>query len=227
MKQTFYFTHDYNAQNDPKIIKLRMKHGWKGYGIFWALIELLSQEENSKLPKDYDSISFQLREETKLIKAIIEDFNLFVNDDTFFYSKRLIEHKNKRKEISEQRAKAGKKGGLSNSKANAKQLLSKVESKSSKVKESKVKENKINSIPDFSEFKEFALSKDSTIDIKALHLKYEAWKENNWQDGNNQKIKNWKSKLLNTLPYIPKLQVDKQNKAQYKKPTILKPNSYD
>ena len=39
MKNTFYFSHDYNARNDIKIKKLIAKHGYLGYGIFWAIIE--------------------------------------------------------------------------------------------------------------------------------------------------------------------------------------------
>ena len=38
-KETFYFSHDYNARNDIKIKKLILKHGFCGYGIFWAIIE--------------------------------------------------------------------------------------------------------------------------------------------------------------------------------------------
>ena len=36
----------------------------------------------------------------------------------------------------------------------------------------------------------------------ALDLKYQAWKENGWKNGNGKKIKNWKTTLLNTLPYL-------------------------
>jgi len=82
--------------------------------------------------------------------------------------------------------------------------------------------NKTINIPDFSVFKDFALSKDATIDIKALYLKYQAWKENNWMDGNNKIIKNWKSKLLNTLPYLPKMQTkDISKNIIYTKPDNL------
>jgi hypothetical protein len=57
-------------------------------------------------------------------------------------------------------------------------------------------------IPSFDEFKNYALLKKSNIDINHLKLKYESWAENGWKDGNNNHVKNWKSKLLNTLPHL-------------------------
>jgi hypothetical protein len=39
MKETYYFSHDYNARNDEKIIKLIQKEGWEAYGIYWAVVE--------------------------------------------------------------------------------------------------------------------------------------------------------------------------------------------
>ncbi len=68
------------------------------------------------------------------------------------------------------------------------------------VKESKKEEER--TIPSLSTFKGYAFSKDSTVGPKDVELKYEAWKENGWRDGNDKKIKNWKSKLLHTLPHM-------------------------
>jgi len=36
----------------------------------------------------------------------------------------------------------------------------------------------------------------------ALESKYEAWKDNKWKDGFNKPIKNWKSKLKNTIIHL-------------------------
>ena len=63
-------------------------------------------------------------------------------------------------------------------------------------------EKEVNKIPMFNEFKKYALEKKQNIDIPTLKLKYESWVENGWKDGNENKITNWKSKLLNTLPYL-------------------------
>jgi hypothetical protein len=72
----------------------------------------------------------------------------------------------------------------------------------------------INNIPEFSEFKNHALSKKPNIDLQALKNKYESWVENGWKDGNNNKIINWKSKLTNTVTYIPEKRQIKNNFSQ-------------
>ena len=60
-------------------------------------------------------------------------------------------------------------------------------------------------IPEFSEFLTYALKKEPLINQADLKLKYESWVVNEWRDGHGNKISNWKSKLLNTLPYIKKI----------------------
>jgi hypothetical protein len=84
-KDTYYFSHDYNSRNDIKIKKLISKHGYLGYGIFWAIIEDLYNNANA-LQTDYDCIAFDLRCDIDIVKSIINDFDLFVFDGTFFGS---------------------------------------------------------------------------------------------------------------------------------------------
>jgi uncharacterized protein YdaU (DUF1376 family) len=91
MKKT-YFNHDSNARNDMRIIKLRAKLGYEGYGIFWALLELLFTEENKLCIDDYYELAFGLQCEPSILIEVIEDFDLFVIEDKCFYSKRLNEH---------------------------------------------------------------------------------------------------------------------------------------
>lgn len=68
--------------------------------------------------------------------------------------------------------------------------------------QSKVKEIKENKIPTLKEFGEYAMEHKPNADKLDIKLKYEAWLANEWKDGNNKKIVNWKSKLLQTLPHI-------------------------
>lgn len=58
------------------------------------------------------------------------------------------------------------------------------------------------SIPDYADFLEYAKSQKPNVDETALKLKYEGWIVNGWKNGNDKKIKNWKTTLNNTLPYI-------------------------
>ena len=101
MKKT-YFNHDSSARTDLRIIKLRSKLGYEGYGVFWALLELLFTEENKLCVDDYSEIAFGLQCDTKILKQVIEDFDLFTVEDKCFYSKRL------NKQIEEINAKSNK-----------------------------------------------------------------------------------------------------------------------
>ena len=98
-KDTFYFSHDYNARNDSKIKKLLSKHGYLGYGMFWAIIEDLYNNANA-LRTDYDGIAFDLRITTEQAKSIINDFGLFEFDGDYFGSKSVERRLNERNEKS-------------------------------------------------------------------------------------------------------------------------------
>lgn len=65
-------------------------------------------------------------------------------------------------------------------------------------------DNVIN-IPTFESFLSYAQANDNKISPIALKHKYEAWVVNGWKDGKDNKIKNWKVKLLHTLQYIDKV----------------------
>ena len=67
-------------------------------------------------------------------------------------------------------------------------------------------------IPEFSEFKNYALSNQKNTDLHKLELKFKSWVESGWVDGKGNKIKNWKSKLLNTLPFLMSEQEQKNQK---------------
>lgn len=62
--------------------------------------------------------------------------------------------------------------------------------------------------PSYEEFSDFALQKSFELKINLdetkLKLKFSAWVENGWKDGHDKPIKNWKSKLLQTLNYLKK-----------------------
>ena len=44
MKESFYFSHDYNARNDQKILMLRGKFGNEGYALFFYILETMAEE---------------------------------------------------------------------------------------------------------------------------------------------------------------------------------------
>ena len=103
-----YFSHDSNARNSKKLIRLRQAHGAAGYGIYFMLLERLREEGGYTSDRDYDMIAYDLREPVDLIRSVVEDFDLFeISDDgKLFRSKGLVE----RMELREIRAEAGRKG---------------------------------------------------------------------------------------------------------------------
>lgn len=109
-KEAFYFSHDSNARNDEKIVLLRMKHGWEGYGLFWAIIERLRECSDYMSVCDYNLIAYDLRVDSAKIKSIICDFGLFAftEDGKCFYSNSLME----RMKIKEEQSNRAKNAAL-------------------------------------------------------------------------------------------------------------------
>ena len=91
MKKT-YFNHDSNARMDLKLITLRSVGGFEFYGIYFALLELLFTEENKICTNQYDILAYGLQCDPEKLRAVVEDFDLFVIEDNCFYSKRLNTH---------------------------------------------------------------------------------------------------------------------------------------
>ena len=111
MKESFYFSHDSNARNDVKIIKLRRQLGMEGYGIYWALIEMLRDAPGNKLPiESIDDIGFSINCSKEKVEAVIRNYDLFMIDNETFFSDRLIRSMNQYKELKTSRSKAGKIG---------------------------------------------------------------------------------------------------------------------
>ena len=73
-------------------------------------------------------------------------------------------------------------------------------------------------IPEWIEFLTYGLEKEKSVDHSALKMKYEAWKANDWKDGNGRPIKNWKSTLLHTMPYIKKNNENGKSNTNTKQP---------
>lgn len=109
-KSTLFFKHSSNSRLDERLISLRMKFGWEGYGLYWAIIERLRECPECKCVKDYNMIAFDLQAETSMIKSIVEDFRLFVLTENSFYSDCLLDDVRAQEALSASRSAAGKKG---------------------------------------------------------------------------------------------------------------------
>lgn len=119
--------------------------------------------------------------------------------------------------VSKKNSENGSKGGRpKKAKQNPNETQTKAKqnpNESHKIKEEEIKKEKIKqdnkNIPTFEEFKDYAFEKKPLIDLQELQLKYDSWVVNGWKDGNDKVINNWRSKLLNTLPYIKERTITK------------------
>jgi uncharacterized protein YdaU (DUF1376 family) len=101
MKETFYFSHDYNARNDEKLLKLQKELGFEAIGIYWCMVEML-YEHNGFMKYDCNAFAYNLRiDKVNIIKYIIENYELFEVSNEKVSSKSILARLRKRKGKSE------------------------------------------------------------------------------------------------------------------------------
>ena len=108
-KDAYYFPHDNNARHDPKILKMRSIYKLEGLGLYWALIEMMREQENYMLPIDNGSIegyALDLNCTADLLNKFINDcttqFSLFSADGNYLWSDSLLRRMSKYDNKSEQ-----------------------------------------------------------------------------------------------------------------------------
>jgi hypothetical protein len=138
--KSYYFSHDYNAANDTKVLFLRHQLGMEGYGIYWFIIERLA-DAGGKLPIELIPVlAMQMQSTDIKVKGVIMQFDLFSINQGEFWSERLNEHLGLRALLSE----SGKNGAINrwkNGEANGGAIG---EGNAKKRKEKEIKENKTN-----------------------------------------------------------------------------------
>ena len=118
-KDVYYFSHDANALSDPKILAMRCDYGFESYGLYWAIIEMLRNESNFKLPlhkNTYRAIKMQTGTTIDVEKYLNDCINeyrddesgngLFNSDGRMFWSASLLRRLKKYEEIKEKRSQA-------------------------------------------------------------------------------------------------------------------------
>ena len=114
--------------DSPEVMRARVKHGIAAYGIYVALMQLLEEDEDHKLSKDYSMIAYEMRVDVSVVQSVVEDFDLFKVEEEYFYSKELSDTIEQARKVSEARARAGRAGGAAKARnfvANAKESSSK------------------------------------------------------------------------------------------------------
>ena len=112
-KDTYYFSHDSNAKDDPKCMLLIDQLGLEGYGIYWVLIETLRDQPEYKYPiKLLPVLAKRYFTSAEKFMAVVSNYQLFyIEDETFFFSKSLNQRMKPLEENREKRRLAGIKSG--------------------------------------------------------------------------------------------------------------------
>lgn len=146
---SYYLGIDLNLPDNIKIVKLKQKLGYSGFGLYLELCLRLAQAKDYKLPTDYELIAYQTRLTSKIVKEVIESFDLFTVKDGQFWCEEVVQKMHK----LESKREAGKKAGIASGKARKQkkrtvveqsfeQSLNNKENKGKKIKEIN-KENKV------------------------------------------------------------------------------------
>ena len=179
-RDVYYFSHDVNASNDPKIIVMKELCGVIAYAWWWILIEQLAVQEDYKLPMDKITftglgIAFGMKQneanassneanasKTKqaeaFINLLINECELLETDGEYFWSPSLVRRnllrKNKQVEISRKRSEAGRLGGLKSAEQRSKTKQMLQANEANEANQAKGKERKGNNIERYTRARE-------------------------------------------------------------------------
>jgi hypothetical protein len=112
-KDAYYFPHDSNARNDPKILAMRSVYGSEGYGWYWMIIEMLREQTDYKIKINkytWNALAMQMQctadAAQEFAYACINEFELLHSDGEYFWSESLLRRMKNYDEKSEKARKA-------------------------------------------------------------------------------------------------------------------------
>lgn len=97
-KDAYYFFHDSNARNDPKILAMRSVYGAEGYGWYWMIIEIFRDDSVYKIAINkytFPTLAMQLQCDCNTLEQFVNDCctnfvdshgSLLSKDDNFLWS---------------------------------------------------------------------------------------------------------------------------------------------
>lgn len=202
-KDTYYFPHDSNAYRDPKCAALRNDFGMEGYGLYWAIIEILHEQRDGKLEKFqklFEGLAFQLQITkealTKQMEAMIKDYKLLQENETHIWSNRVLRNLEERRIKYLIKAEAGHIGGVRSGEVRRmkqNEALLKAneqkESKGNKIKEKESIYTPLTIHPTIEEVKTYCQERKNSVDPHKWHNYYTS---NGWKVGKNP-MKDWRA----------------------------------
>ncbi|AII58709.1 hypothetical protein ASJ33_05455 [Dehalococcoides mccartyi] len=149
-KNAYYFPHDCNAADDPKILAMRFTYKAEGYGWYWMLVEQLRQQQDYRisveiLPMYAKKFDAPPKKFAQFIDDCVNKYHLFFVENFYIFSESLI----KRMEFIENKSEKAKSAasarwtreGSVASKSDADAMQTQCVRNA--IKENKIKENKI------------------------------------------------------------------------------------
>ena len=214
--QQSYFSHDIYTRENLKIKKLISTHGMQGYGVFWAVVEFLHNNNNRLSMDELGIVAHDLGVDIKIVESVVKDFKFFVIRKSVISSNRVAQNIKLRLEKSEKAKKAINKrwhgssgdtdvlqtkyGGNTIKEKESKEKESKEKEskeKESKEKESNVKETKENESQETEEPQSKGneqgkgLSKNTDDSIDNSVLNNEPTPKHDTDPGDNSASNNW------------------------------------
>jgi hypothetical protein len=216
-KDSYWFSHDSTAKDDPKSMKLIDQLGLEGYGIYWVLIETLRGQADYRYPLEMLPIlARRYNTSGEKMKAVVGTYNLFVIDeDNYFFSLSLNDRMERMDLFREKRRIAGRKSGeirlkkslsasthdehMPNTCSTPVELKEKKRKeniiKDNKRKEDKIKDEKTFIPPSLSEVIFFF--KTNGYSEAAATKAFNCYDLSDWIDTKGNQVKNWKQKMNN------------------------------
>lgn len=239
-KESYYFSHDANARKDEKVLCLLVEHGYEGYGIYWALIEMMFENQDTAISRKLlKGIAYDLRIDITKLQSVITtcySVNLFQADKEKIWSNSLRRRKAEWEEKRKKRSEAGKRGmasrwspdnNVTNPDNNVITQNNGDITKYNKGKERKAKKSKVDRVfvpPTLEEVK--AYFKEKGYSEELAERAFETYNVADWHDTKGNPVLSWKQKMVSTWlkpenkTIAPVLQLPTQRE---KLPTRLKP----
>lgn len=225
-----WFKHDYGARNDDDILELRAEYGWKGYGLFYAFIETMAENETGAIDLDKIgglSIGYNLPKEELLafVETCLNIGLFYKDDDGFIRNSRITKHIEKLKSFRE----AGKKGAKkrwsddSDKGANRGASDTPMQSRVDKSREEESKEEKTYT-PELEDvIQYFAENGYTKKSAEKFYNYYEASIEGTqkkyWRDSKGNMVKSWKQKAQ-AVWFKPENEIKQNGKSQFRSDAI-------
>ena len=193
-KDAYWFRHDANTRNDIKVIELRSLHGYQGYGIYFATLEVMREQTLYCIPENkIGMLGVALGESPDKVREIINDcvmVGLFEREDGLIFSRSFLERMSKWETVKTRNETNGGNGGRpkNNPSDNPNITQSKPRRGEERIEEDRIEENKEKTVPR----KRFTPPSIDEV-LEYADDKAEGERFHNYHTGKGWDMKDWKA----------------------------------